>query len=196
MSARLAPRLDLELADLPWVLGPTDSRPAEQWLPEAHALFLRLLDLEGERDDERRATLTTYVRKVLDRVAAPDGALPYRIVRWLSIDEPPLVASFGISESGDDAAYDAFLGALDSGPVEPAVIEDLGAPPGIRIRRGLAYSQPDTAVFVELRYLVQFNHTDEVVLLTVGARSPVQIAQAQPELDALVATMRLSTEDR
>lgn len=184
-----APRLDLDLDGLPWLLGPTEARPAEEWVAELHPLLLRLLELDASAPDavERSAA----VRRVLTRVAETEAtALPYRLLRWLRVEDPPMVASFGMSEAGDEAAYQEFLGAVDMDPVEPATVEEVAATGG-RARRALSYSQPDTALFVELRYLLEPADGDVVVLLTTGARDPAQVVAAQEELDVLVSRMRV-----
>lgn len=184
------PRLDLDLDGLPWLIGPTEHRPAEQWVAEAHPVLLRLLQLE---DGEEAARLSTYVRRVLERVSDTSGAvLPYRLLRWEDVAARPLVASFGLSEPGDEDAYADFLGAYEMRPVEPAVVEDLGtAGGGARIRRALSYSQPDEHLFVELRYLIEPADTDVVVLLTAGSRDPADLVAVQDELDELATRMRV-----
>lgn len=186
------PRLDLELEGLPWLIGPTEHRPAEKWVAEAHPVLLHLLELEDE-DGEDAARLSTYVRRVLERVADTSGtALPYRLLRWEEVTARPLVASFGLSEPGDEDAYAEFLGAYEMRPVEPAVIEELGTPEGgARIRRALSYSQPDEHLFVELRYLIEPADTDVVVLLTAGSRDPADLVAVQDELDELATRMRV-----
>ncbi|MDP9821382.1 hypothetical protein [Nocardioides massiliensis] len=184
------PRLDLDLDGLPWLIGPTEHRPAEQWVAEAHPVLLRLLQLE---DGEEAARLSTYVRRVLERVSDTSGAaLPYRLLRWEDVAARPLVASFGLSEPGDEDAYADFLGAYEMRPVEPAVVEELGtAGGGPRIRRALSYSQPDEHLFVELRYLIEPADTDVVVLLTAGSRDPADLVAVQDELDELATRMRV-----
>ena len=184
------PRLDLDLDGLPWLVGPTEHRPAEQWVAEAHPVLLRLLQLE---DGEEAARLSTYVRRVLERVSDTSGAvLPYRLLRWEDVAARPLVASFGLSEPGDEDAYADFLGAYEMRPVEPAVVEELGtAGGGARIRRALSYSQPDEHLFVELRYLIEPADTDVVVLLTAGSRDPADLVAVQDELDELATRMRV-----
>lgn len=190
------PRLDFELEGLPWLIGPTEHRPPEQWVADAHPVVLGLLQLDdgadgADREDAGR--LRTYVRRVLERVADTSGAtLPYRLLRWEDVAARPLVASFGLSASGDEEAYAEFLGAYGMRPVEPAVIEELGAPEGgERIRRSLSYSQPDEHLFVELRYLVEPADADVVVLLTAGSRDPADLVVVQDELDELATRMRV-----
>src|SRR5690606_12803318 len=58
-----AARLDISFDGLPWVIGPTESRPFDAWLPEALAVMEQILQVpQGE------PRMREYVEAVLRRV--------------------------------------------------------------------------------------------------------------------------------
>ncbi|HET6561428.1 MAG TPA: hypothetical protein VFG72_06105 [Marmoricola sp.] len=181
-------QLDLDLDDLPWVIGPTEQRPFKQWLPAAVLLMSQIFDVRQRK--ERK-----YVTAMLERIGRPDrGPLPYKLIRWLELGEVPLVASFGMVERGTPELLEAFLAAADSGPVERPVIEDVPAPAGVIVRRSLSYSQPDAGLFVEARYVIDNGHPAAVALLHAGERSPGAVVSALDDLDALALRMHVVGE--
>lgn len=178
-------RVDLDLDDLPWVIGPTEDRPLDDWLPGAVELMMRQFDPPRRKRDRMRE----YVTAMLARVGRPDdGMLPYLLFRWPDPARPPDVAFFGLVGRDDDAATD-FLAARETSPVEAPVVEQVPCPPGVAVRRAVSYAQPDTALFVQVRYVVDNDHPEAVVYVQSGGRNPGPVIGYLDDLDAVVQRM-------
>ena len=182
-------RLDVDLDRLPWIIGPTEQRPLEEWLPEAVTLMKEVFGV-----GRKQLEVENYLAAMLERIGREeDERLPYQLIRWLDLRELPFVASFGMAERAGDEMIEEFLRSSDLGPVEPPVVEQLPAPAGSSIRRAITYSQPDAGVFVEVRYVVDTGHPEAVALLHAGSRSPAEVMAALEDLDAAAATLRVSS---
>ncbi len=182
--------LDITFDGLPWVVGPTENRPYDQWLAEVVPVMEQVLELPPDQP-----RLKAYLVAVLQRVGQDDedSPLPYRMLRWLRLPDPPLVASFGLSTRGSDEDHDAYLLAADSGPVEtPMVVEVEGAPAGVSVRRSVAYSEQEGGLLIEQRYLVDDGDPDHVALLHVATRDPADLVGALEDLDEVARRMRVA----
>jgi len=184
-----AARLDISFDGLPWVIGPTESRPFDAWLPEALAVMEQILQVpQGE------PRMREYVEAVLRRVGRDDGEhpLPYRAVRWLSLPEPPFVVSFGLSRRGTEEEHDAFLAAVDSGPVEPPYVDPVeDVPAGTTVRRSVSYSPQGPGLLIEARYLVDTGDPDAIALVQAATRDAGELVKARDDLDELARRMRV-----
>lgn len=188
-TARSVPRLDISFDGLPWVIGPTDNRPFDVWLPQALAVMEQLLEVPSGEPRMRE-----YVEAVLRRVGQDDDThpLPYRALRWVSLPEPPFVVSFGLSRRGTDEDHEAFLAATDSGPVEPPYVDPVeDAPAGTTIRRSVSYSQQGPGLLIEARYLVDPGDPDAVGLMQAATRDAAELVKARDDLDELARRLRV-----
>lgn len=178
-------QVDLDLDDLPWVVGPTEARPFDVWLPEAVALMMR----QFAPPRRKRKQVREYVTAMLTRVGRPDDdMLPYLLFRWPDPARPPDVAFFGLVGRDDEAARD-FLAAAETSPVEAPVVEQVLAQAGVSVRRAVSYGRPDTALFVQVRYVVDDAHPEAVVYVQSGGRGPGTVLDHLADLDAVVVRM-------
>jgi len=178
--------LDLTVTD-PWILGPTDSRPPEQWLPEVVELLLETFQPPAE---EREGWID-YLARMMARIAqVDDDMLHYRVFRWEDPEVAPVVASFGLAERPADDELDELLTVTDLRLVEPPVVEEVGGP---EVRRALSYSTPEGGgpVYVELKYVVDRGHPDVLAMIQAGLRDPRDLATVIPQLDEMATSMRL-----
>ncbi len=178
--------LDLTVTD-PWILGPTDARPPEQWLPEVVELLLETFQPPADQRD----AWADYVARMMARIAqVDDDMLPYRVFRWEDPQVAPVVASFGLAERPADDELAELLAATDLRVVEAPVVEEVGSP---EVRRALSYSTPEGGgpVFIELKYLVDRGHPGVVAMIQAGLRDPRDLATVVPQLDEMACSMRL-----
>lgn len=181
-------RVDLDLDDLPWVIGPTEDRPLDDWLPGAVELMMR----QFAPPRRKRERVREYVTAMLTRVGRPgDDMLPYLIFRWPDPARPPDVAFFGLVGRDEEAADD-FLAARETSPVETPLVEQVPAPPGVSVRRAVSYGRPDSALFVQVRYVVDSSHPDAVVYAQSGSRTPGAVIDHLDDLDAVVGRMSVA----
>ena len=89
-----------------------------------------------------------------------------------------------------------FLVAHDTAPVEPPVVEEVLAPPGVTVRRAVSYSQPDAALFVQVRYVVDNAHPEAVVYVQSGNRNPGPVIGFLDDLDSVVERMSVAGSAR
>jgi hypothetical protein len=183
------PELDLDLDDLPWVVGPTEARPFERWLPEAVALMTQLFAMEPNDMPPAEEYLTAMLTRIGQ--SREDSLLPYRLIRWLHPEDLPVVACFGLVERGTAREMEDFLAGGDAAPVEQPIIDVLEADRDRTVRRSQCYSQPDAGLVVELRYVVDDAHPDLVALIHVTDRSPGALAEARDDLDQMAHRMRI-----
>ncbi|MGL5810518.1 MAG: hypothetical protein ACRCYQ_11285 [Nocardioides sp.] len=186
--------LDFDLDDLPFLVGPTEARPFARWLPDAVALMTQVFAAEGADP----ATAEPYLTEVLTRIGqADDSPLPYRLIRWLTPDELPVVATFGLVERGTEQDLDGYLAAVDAAPVEAPVVETLVADPRRTVRRSFSYSSlagnapGDQGLVVELRYVVDDAHPELVALIHAADRSPGALVKTRDALDEVAGRMRI-----
>lgn len=183
-GARLAVQPDPAV----WFIGPTEERPLDVWLPEAVELVKGVFGI-----GRKQAELEHYVTLMLERIGRPsDGPVPYRIVRWLDVQELPLVASFGmVAREVGEGDLQQFLSVGDATTVETPIVEDVTAPDGTTIRRAVSYSSDEGALLVEVRYIVDTGDDEAVLLLVAGDRRPGAIVAALDDLDAFARTARI-----
>lgn len=179
-------RLDFDLEDSTFVIGPTEARPFDAWLPQAVGLMKTVL---GVRRRDRKAEM--YITEVLARVGQPD-IFPYCVFRWPDLGELPFRASFSMVAREEGDAED-FLSAVDSVPVEPPTVEEVPAPPGHTVRRSIAYSEVGGGILAEVRYAVDTGHPEAVVWIQGGTRTPGELVDALDDLDAFAASMRVTS---
>jgi hypothetical protein len=179
--------LDFDLDGLALVIGPTDERPLDQWLPQAVDLMKTTF-----RVKRRQRQVANYLTQMLARIGQPDSVLPYRVFRWLALEDVPFVASFGLVERDIPEEEYAFLQALDSEPVEAPTVEQLAASEGCSVRRTISYSQPDDTLLVEVRYVVDTGHPKVLARISGGGRAPGDLVAALDDLDAFALSMRVT----
>lgn len=188
-SAELGvPRVDVDFEGLPWIIGPTEVRPYDEWLPQVREVMRQILDVP---EDEPR--LHDYLDAVLARFGAEDDhPLPYRMLRWLHLAEMPFIASFGLSQRGTDAQQEDFLRAVDAGPVEAPYIDELDdTAPGVTARRSVSYCDNEGGIAIEVRYLVDTGHPEVVAIVHAVTRDPGDLTAARADLDAFVRRLRV-----
>lgn len=183
---RVGVRLDFDLEDSTFVIGPTEARPFDTWLPQAVELTKTVL---GVRRSDRKAE--RYIIDILARVGQPD-IFPYSVFRWVDLGELPFRASFSMV-AREEADAEDFLSAVDSVPVEPPTVEELPAPPGHTVRRSISYSDIGGGILAEVRYAVDTGHPEAVVWIQGGTRTPGELADALDDLDAFAASMRVTS---
>lgn len=181
-----APVLEASADPDVWFVGPDETRPFEQWLPQAVDLVTHTVP--GADDPDRRA----YVTLVLARIGQPaDNLLPYRMIRWLDLDELPFVVTFGMAPREDVGDGSWFLDARDGDPVEAPIIDAVRAPDGLTVRRGVVWTEVQGGLLVEARYVVDEADPDVVVLVQAANRVPGRVVAALDDLDRLAAGLRV-----
>lgn len=169
-----------------WFVGPDATRGFDEWLPQAVELVTHTVP--GADDPDR----LPYIALVLARIARPaEGVLPHRMIRWLDLDELPLVATFAMAPREDvgDGAW--FLDARDGEPVEPPIVDAVPAPDGVDVRRAVVWSDVDGGLLVETRYVVDQGDPDVVVLVQAAHRVPGRVVAVLDDLDRLAAGLRV-----
>lgn len=179
-------RLDFDLEESTFVIGPTEARPFDVWLPQAVELMKTVL---GVRRRDRKAE--RYITEILARVGRPD-IYPYCVFRWLDLGELPFRASFSMV-AREEADAEDFLSAADSVPVEPPTVEEVPAPPGHTVRRSISYSEIGGGLLAEVRYAVDTGHPEAVVWVHAATRTPGELVDALDDLDAFAASMRVTS---
>lgn len=174
-----------------WFIGPSDEREYEEWLPQAVKLLKVAFSIGRKHAEEEN-----YLTLMLARIGRPDDSpLPYKLIRWLDLKEMPLVAYFGMAPREEVAEnFDAFLGASDANTVEKPVVEDVDTDEGISIKRAVSYNQDETALLIEVRYVVDTGDAELVTLVHAVNRSPGEIVGALADLDAFARSVRITRE--
>ncbi|TNC33107.1 hypothetical protein [Mumia zhuanghuii] len=171
-----------------WLVGPTENRPPEQWLPGAVAALVGDWQLTGS--EEQR-----FVEAVLTRFAADSPSpLTERLLRWPTIHEDPFPAFLGMVDRAHwpEEELDAFLRAEGEPVVEPPLISEIEAPEGVRIRRALVYSTDGSpAVIAAVRYVVETGDSYPIAMLHASTPQPGRLVEALPDLDDLALTVRV-----
>lgn len=137
-----------------------------------------------------RGKIEPYLTAMLTRIAVGDDSpLPFRLVRWSTLDEQPFIISFGAVPRSDDE-LEVFLAGGDdrASYVEPVVLEDVTAPQGKSIRRSLAQSQQGGELFSGVRYVVDTGDPDGVGLI-YGGNTPERVAEALADVDEVARGM-------
>lgn len=176
-----------------WLVGPTENRPAEQWLPGAVAALVG--DWQLTRHDEQR-----FVQAVLARFAADTPSpLSERLLRWPTIGEDPFPVFLGMveREHWPEEELDAFLRGVGEGVVEPPLVTEVEAPEDVRIRRALVYSTDGSpAVVAAVRYVVDSGAASVLAMMHASTVEPGRLVEALDDLDDLARTVRASDRPR
>lgn len=186
-------RIEVEPDPDVWFLGPTEHRPVDVWLPEAHELLLRIFEV-----DPQRTEVADYLTAMLGRIghqSTDDEALPYQLIRWLTLHEVPDVVSFGLVErDGQQSLIEDFLtGGNQPNVVEEPVVDEVDGSDG-RIRRALTYAD-DGVLMIALRYVVDTGEPDAVVLVETAGRDLNTIVGLIDPLDDFARSVRLTRVD-
>jgi hypothetical protein len=186
MTAVVGPFLDFDPEAGEWLIGPTDERPLDQWLPGAVEAVIKDLGLAGrERPRE-------IVRTVLnDTAARHPSPLAYFVTRWTDPAELPLTLFFGMVERSADDLDEIWLLDADRS-VEKPIVERVEAAEGVQIRRSAVYSADDASdLVVGLRYVVDSGHPQAVVLAHTAGYSAAEMLAAREPIEAFLRTMRV-----
>ncbi|MET0931323.1 MAG: hypothetical protein ABWX74_17515 [Aeromicrobium sp.] len=175
-----------------WIVGPTEERPAEEWVPGATQAIVQDF---GIVDDETRQ----YVERVLATFAAATPTeLTERLLRWRNIADDPFVLYLGMVDRAEWTADDltAYLHSDREGLVEPAVVTDVTAPDGVTVRRSIGYSSHPEGVVAGVRYVIDSGSPHVVALMHTATRVPGLLIEALPDLDDLARTVRAADTSR
>ena len=186
------PFLDFDPDPSAWLVGPTEARPLEAWLPAAVEVTLDSFAVAPDQ----RPRVAPVVELILGDLARFESPFPYVVIRWRDLHDLPLPLFLGMLDRTDANAHLAgWLGAADLPVVEEPLQEDLVAPDGVRIRRSLPYSADESGqVVVGARFVVDTSHPDAVVLAHTASFSPTEVLKAQDDIVALLATVTVSDE--
>jgi len=170
-----------------WLVGPDENRPPEVWVPGAVEAVVSDFSVT-EKETEQ------YVERVLETFARSAGPpLTERLLRWRNINDDPFVTFLGMIErehwSDDD--LDAYLRSEEEAPVEPPVVEDVEAPGGRSIRRGIAYTSHPDGVVVGVRYVIENGVPDLLAVMQTATRRPGQLIEALDDFDDLARTVHV-----
>lgn len=178
-----------------WFIGPDERRGFDEWLPQAVELLRKSFGVKRRQRD-----VVEFLTLMLARLGRPsESPLPYRLIRWLRLEDVPFVASFGVvpREIAEDG-MDDFLAVTDGDPVEAPVIEEVSAPTGTSIRRSITYGrdeiQPES-LLIEVRYVVDTGLPDAVAMVHAGAVSPGELMGVLRDLDDFARVIRITSED-
>jgi len=188
------PFLDVDPDPAVWLVGPTEARPLEAWLPAAVEVTLDSFAVAADH----RPRVAPVVERILGDLATFESPLPYVLIRWRELHDLPLPLFLGLLDRAEaDTDLDGWFGAADLPVVEEPLQEDLVAPAGMRIRRSLPYSADDAGrLAVGARYVVDTGHPDAVVLAHTASFSPTEVLKAQDDIVALLATVTVSDQTR
>ena len=189
MSGPTGPFLDFDPDPAVWLVGPTEARPVEQWIPAATEVMVEVF---GFTDAQRNAR--ELVGEVLAATArAHPSGLAYYVLRWPSPGEVPLPLFIGMVPRDEvDEADTTWLEAEDGLLVEKPVVDELVAPPGTTVRRSLPYSlSEDRTIVVGARYVVDTGHPDVFVFAHTASGEPRAVLEAQEDIEKFLATVRV-----
>ena len=183
------PRLDVSPDPDVWFIGPSDERDFEAWLPRAVELLKTTFGVK-----RKELEVENYLTQMLARIGRPDDSpLPYRLIRWLDLHEMPFVASFGLAMRAEvEDHLDEFLFVGDSNTVEKPIVEDVACPEGTNIRRAVSYSQDETALLVEVRYVIDTGDPEMMTIVHAANRGPGEIMGALTDLDVFARAVRIT----
>ncbi|EFQ83086.1 hypothetical protein HMPREF0063_12295 [Aeromicrobium marinum DSM 15272] len=180
-------RLDVDADPSTWLIGPTEDRPYDRWLPAAVDVVCEDFEVE---DAEGR----DYVTQVLQVFGRDDDhPLTERLLRWRAVEDAPLPVRFGMvtRESWPAEDVEAYLRAEDLLVVEAPVVEAVeDVPDGRSVRRSLSYSLLDDELVVSLRYVVESPSSPSLLAVVHTASThPNLMVEAVSDLDLLCRTL-------
>lgn len=168
-----------------WLVGPTEQRPLEQWVPGAVDVLAS--DFEISDPELRR-----YVNRVLERFASDESSpLTDRLMRWRSLGDTPFVLFLGMIDRAEwsDAQIEGFLTAEGEALVEPAIVTDVESTIGTIIRRSIAYITYPEGLVAGVRYVIQGRATEAAVVMHSSTRIPGNLIEALGDVDVLAGTV-------
>ncbi len=172
-----------------WLVGPTDERPTEVWLPGATEV---LVSSFGIADQARsRELVSRMLRVVLDHA---EHGLPHLWLRWPDLETTPVALWFGIVGREGPAELEGFLAGVDGDAVEPPVVETLEDSPEVTLRRSQMYRTSTSGELIAtVRYVVDQGYPDALVVATAATWELGLFPTVVDDCDAIVRATRLAT---
>lgn len=173
-----------------WLVGPTDSRPVDDWIPGA-------VDAVIEDFCATETAEVEVIVRVLQKFAHDQSSLlTERLLRWRNLHDDPFPVQMGMIERAQwpDYELEAFLASTDEPVVEPAIVQDVECKEGMRIRRGIAYSSDDGVLVAAARYVIESPSKTMLAVLHTATDVPGQLIEALDDLDNLARTVDVRGE--
>ena len=144
-----------------WLIGPTEDRPPQQWLPAATEALVTDWGF-GRRDAAAREMVGRMLAAVLEH---SEHGLPYVWLRWPELDIAPVGLWFGIVARESPEEVEAFLTGADGDSVEQPVVETLDDFPDVTLRRGQMYRNAGSDELIgTVRYVLDQGHPEGLVV--------------------------------
>lgn len=175
-----------------WLIGPTEGRPADVWLPGATEILVESFGI----DDQARSheLVSRMLTAVLDHA---EHGLPYVWLRWPALDVTPVGLWFGMVQREGPEELEGFLTGADGDAVEPPVVETLEDSPEVTLRRGQMYRNAGSDELIgTVRYVVDQGHPEQLVVATAATWELGLFPQLVEDCDALMRTVRMTGRTR
>lgn len=188
--SRAGPFLDFDPDPEVWLVGPTETRPVDEWIPAATELMVGAFGLTEEQQNARE-----LVGEILASTArAHPSELAYYVLRWSHPAEVPLPLFIGMVPRDEVEDLDLrWLAGEGSLTVEQPVVDELVAPPGTTVRRSLPYSlAEDRTLVVGARYVVDTGHPEVLVFAHTASGDPSDVLKAQDDIEKFLATVTVA----
>lgn len=170
-----------------WLVGPTDDRPVDLWLPGARDALAEDFGVTGHAESRQ------FIEAVLRRFAVDDSVeLTERLLRWRSIEEDPMPVFLGAVQRNEWSAGDieTFLAFEGEELVEPASIDQIDQAAST-VRRSVGYGQGEDSQVVGLRYVADSQDSDLVAVMLTATSRPGQLIEALEDIDDLARTVQI-----
>lgn len=175
-----------------WLIGPTEERPPEVWLPGATEI---LVESFGIADQPRsRELVGRMLTAVLDHA---EHGLPYVWLRWPALDVTPVGLWFGTVQREGPEELEGFLTGADGDAVEQPVVETLEDSPEVTLRRGQMYRNAGSDELIgTVRYVVDQGEPDHLVVAMAATWELGMFPRLVEDCDTLMRTVRLTGRPR